>query len=134
VSFVRRHLRLANALALVAMLWLAGLPTLSQALTSATGQTRWVEVCTAQGMRLLAVSEAAAAAGEDPVPPMSTDLSVGHCSFCSLAGGALGLPPTHEQAWLGARADALPWPPSPVPRAGTPQWGSAQPRAPPACS
>lgn len=116
------------------MLWLALVPTLSQALTSATGQARWVEVCTSQGMRLVAPDEAAAAAAGDPLPPLSIESAVGHCSFCSLASGALGLPPALEQAWPGGRADVLPWPPSQAAAVGTLPWSAAQARAPPTCN
>lgn len=73
---------------------LALLPTLSQALASATGERAWAEVCTAQGTRWVALDDAA------PDPASAGVFE--HCPFCG-AAPALGLPPA-PVAWLLASA------------------------------
>jgi hypothetical protein len=91
----RAHLRRHGWIALLAIWALALLPTLSQALASATGERAWAEVCTAQGTRWVALDDAA------PEPGPASVLE--HCPFC---GGtpALGLPPV-PAAWRLAAAD-----------------------------
>src|SRR5262245_31384367 len=60
-AMLLRTSRLPLWLALVAMLALAVLPTLSHALAFARGGAAWAEVCTPQGMRLVAVDAAQSA-------------------------------------------------------------------------
>ena len=90
----RRHLRRHGWIALVAIWALALLPTLSQALASATGERAWAEVCTAQGTRWVALDDAA------PEPGPAGVLE--HCPFCGVTP-ALGLPPP-PVAWRLAAA------------------------------
>ncbi len=130
---MRRHLRLINGFALVAMLWLAGLPTLSQALARATGQASWVEVCTPQGLRLQALDDAAAAGGESPADPGSLSATSGHCPLCSLGSSALGPPPPGAVPLPATGGDVHLARDRRSPVAEAP-WRGMQPRAPPAAA
>jgi hypothetical protein len=127
-----RHQRLSAWIALVAMLAMALLPTLSHALAHARGgASSWAEVCTPQGMRLVAVS------ADDSLPGGAPAQAAGHLEHCPLC--ALG---------ADALAPPLSLPPAlvlPLGRAGLPPlflqaphtlhaWRSAQPRGPPSVS
>lgn len=131
----RRHQRLLTWFALVAVLAMALLPTLSHALALARGDAgRWAEVCTPQGMRLVAVDLTLDAAGDGATGLPTAAGHLEHCPLCALGVGAMAPPPAPTPAlWLlPARAA-----PSPAflhaPR--TPQaWCTAQPRGPPSFS
>ncbi len=130
VTSLHRHLRPLTWLALVAVLALALMPTLSHALTFARGDTvAWAEVCTPQGLKVVAVDGRDA---EAPAAPVNIAAHLEHCPFCKLSShDALPLPPA-----LPAVAEPLP--PGPflpplwlqAPRT-LHAWASAQPRAPP---
>ncbi len=84
-------------IALLAVLAMAWLPTVSRALTHAGGgATAWVEVCTAQGMRLVAVPV------DEPAPGQAA-VHLEHCPLCTLAQDQLALP--------RCAVHALRWPP-----------------------
>lgn len=133
VNVLRPHLHRVTWLALVAVLALALMPTLSHALAFARGDAvAWTEVCTPQGIKVVALDSA-----EDPTPatPVSTGQHLEHCPFCKLGSDdALALPPA-------PLALAEPLPPGPflpplflqAPRT-LHAWAAAQPRAPPACA
>ncbi len=118
--------RLFAILAMLALLFASAAPTLSHAMAAA-GHEGWVQVCTAQGMRWVALE----ADAQTPQPPPATAAQLEHCPVCSLAGQPLACPP------------AAPLPlPAPSGRIGPPErfeqsprtahvWVSAQPRAPP---
>jgi hypothetical protein len=118
-------------LAIVA-LWFAALgPTVSHALAAA-GQTTWVEVCTAQGMRFVAVADDGA--GADAERPGSPAAHLEHCPYCTL--GAHGMAPPPATVVLPAPSDGRDGPPArfwQAPHAAH-AWCSAQPRAPPRLS
>jgi hypothetical protein len=85
------------------------------------------EVCTPQGARLVSSVPA-----RDPAPPAFGHFD--HCPFCSLHGGALGMPPARahhaEPISLGHGVPPLFLV---APRLSF-AWRAAQPRAPPALS
>jgi hypothetical protein len=122
VNIVRRHLRFANWLALVAMLALSLLPTVSHAL--AHPGSGFVEVCTPQGMKLVALAD-----GEKQ--PSNSALHLEHCGYCSASFNAVvmpALPPALPQLQtLGTQAPPLFLQ---APRTLF-AWRSAQPRGPP---
>jgi hypothetical protein len=124
-----RPARLPLWLALVAMLALALLPTLSHALTFARGGAAWAELCTPQGMRLVAVDAAQAAA--DTGAPAQAAGHLEHCPLCALGADLPMLPPAAPAALVLplAAADA------PALFLHAPRtlfaWRSAQPRGPP---
>lgn len=115
---------------MLAMVFAALVPTVSNALALATGSTQWVEICTAQGARWVAVDDAADTA-DGSSQPASAGAHLDHCPFCHL--GAPGwAPPPATPMWL----------PLPAVQAGPPErfltaphtahvWCTAQPRAPP---
>ncbi len=83
-------------LALWAMLAMALLPGVSHALAWAQGgHTQWAEVCTAQGLRLVAVADAAGT--QAPALP-AAHAQLEHCLFCAGGLGPAALPP----AWAPA--------------------------------
>lgn len=127
VFALRRHLRRGSWLALLAVLTFALAPTVSHALAHARGSTAWVEVCTPQGMQMVAVDSQSAPA---ETPALGGHLE--HCPWCGLGGSHLGLPPA-ELALRQASAprDAVP---ALFLQAHRPRfaWAAAQPRGPPA--
>ena len=70
------------------MLALALLPTVSHALAFAQGgKSAWAEICTPQGMKVVAVESAPG----DESAPVAAHLD--HCAFCAQAATTLGMPP-----------------------------------------
>lgn len=127
VQFHRRHRHLSAWFALLA-LWLAvATPMVSHAL-SAAGASVWVEVCTAQGMRLVPVA-ADHDAGSTPASLLGV---LDHCPYCSLGAHGAALPVADVTLWTAPTPQAL------LPRRflsaphTAPTWRSAQPQAPPA--
>lgn len=120
-------------LALVAMLALALLPTVSHAIAFAAMDSRggvaWAEVCTPQGMRLVAVDAAQPAA--DRSAPVQAAGHLEHCPLCALGADLPALPPAPPAALPLPLAAADP-PPLflHAPRTLF-AWRSAQPRGPP---
>jgi hypothetical protein len=122
MQHLRRHHHAFVRLALVAMLALACVPTLSRWLATAEGPLVWAQVCTPQGMKSL---------GDSPAAPVATQ-HLDACGFCTLAPGAAL--PAVESGWRAdAPVDMLPLHASTRPPAPT-AWTAAQPRAPPALS
>lgn len=95
MSFLCVHRRFTTWLALLAMVMGALAPAAAQAVVASTDRAQWVEVCSASGM-LWVKAEGLAAAGADLAdhdtggPLADTRM---HCPWCSLHGGAAGLPP-----------------------------------------
>jgi hypothetical protein len=116
---LRRHHHAFVRLALIAMLALACVPTLSRWLAAAEGPLAWAQVCTPQGMRSL---------GDGPAAPVVAQ-HLDACGFCTLAAGPV--PPVAALVWQ----DRQPGQPLPRPAAaasrGLPAWSLARPRAPP---
>ncbi len=110
---------------------MALLPTLSHALASARGDSAWAEICTPQGMRLVAVS---ADPDESSPAPLSAAAHLEHCPYCAQSAGTLGLPPAPMGVPFLPVASAEP----PALFLQAPHtlhaWRIAQPRAPPAHS
>jgi hypothetical protein len=130
VNALRRRLRSLAWIALLAVWALAVLPAVSRALASAGGAHGWVEVCSAQGSRM--VPNSAREAGGWPVP--ASIGHVDHCPLCVLGADQAPLPPAAgAPAKPVAGACALsPWPGRAA--RGLSDWAGAQPRAPPALS
>jgi len=117
----RRRPRLGWAAALLAAWALALLPTLAQALAHAGGGTHWVQVCTAQGARWVALDDRPA---PDPLPQAAV------CNWCLSTPFALpppvaALPADARGAAFAASPAAADAPPR---RAG---WRAPPPRGPP---
>lgn len=126
--------------ALLAMLAMALLPALSHALTRAVGaDVAWVEVCTAQGMRLVALPGGPAAPGDSaaqtlaPEPaPLQAAAHLEHCAWCTLAPDQAP-PPALPADGLRWPPPGLPWPAVAVSPAKAPDHHLPLPRGPPAC-
>jgi Protein of unknown function (DUF2946) len=114
-------------LALLAMLAVALLPTVSHALAHARGGVvAWAVVCTPQGLR--GVTVASATPDPDVAP---TTVSLEHCPLCTLAADQPGLPSAFGPADLRRPFDAARQPPSASAPCARPAWPQAQPRGPP---
>jgi hypothetical protein len=136
VYALRPQIRPLTWIALVAILALALLPTLSHAWarSQAQGAGGWAEVCTLQGPQRVAVD----AEGKlvDTVIEAAADTAsaahLQHCPLCALSFDVPPLPPAALAALpLALASDAPPAAFLHAPR--TPfAWRSAQPRGPPA--
>lgn len=118
MNAVRRFHRLSSGLALLAVLAFTLLPTLSRAMAAAAGG--WTEVCTPQGMKLVAVDDGG---GE-----IATTIDA--CGHCTLAAHAP--PPPAPLALALPPAGFSEVPPRFLQAPATAHaWASANPRAPP---
>lgn len=123
VHAARHHCRLTVWVAILAMLALALLPTISRAMAYGGG---WTEICTPQGMQWVSADGERAAA-----PPDGTSPQVDHCHFCQLAASGTAPLPASAPALVLPLTGAEP-PRLFVQAARTLRaWCSAQPRAPP---
>jgi hypothetical protein len=124
VQIVRRLFRQATWLAIVAMVGLALVPTVSHALAASGPGNPWAEICSVAGGKLVMADAAGAQA--------DAGVHLGHCPLCGqLADSpALPMPPSGGLA-VPDGADFLPmlFGQSPSPLFA---WAAAQPRAPPA--
>lgn len=125
-------LRRSCWLALFAMLAMALLPTVSHAFAASRGQTSWTEVCTAQGVRIVAIDNDGAASSESAPAPASKHLQ--SCPFCAPALGALGMPPAALYTPAPRPTAAKPAAQPAQARSEALAWRNAQPRAPPSLS
>lgn len=128
MSFLRLRRRFAAWLAIVAML-LGGLaPTLAQARMVGSDRADWVEICTTTGMVWVKADTGELAQGIDG-PPAGAEASP-HCPWCTLHGGASGLPPAEAVA---VRPLSLAEQPPALYRAPLTNtvWATARSRAPP---
>ena len=119
--------RLISWLALLAVVMAALAPTMSRAL-GREAAAAWVEVCTAQGSRWVALDGQGDAGSSDAGHPGE------HCPYCSLHVPVLGTPPADAPVLvLPALVHAVPTAFLAAPRT-LHAWVVAQPRAPPAFS
>lgn len=107
------------------------MPSIARAVAYARGDApTWVEVCSAQGPRLVALAADAEAAAPD-TPAVVHD-PFDHCPYCSLAAHA-ALPPAAPAAWTPLRGLSERVPERFLSAALTPHpWAAARPRGPPA--
>jgi hypothetical protein len=125
----RRNIGHSAWIALLAVLAMALVPTLARALAHGQGVgTQGVEVCTAQGMKLVAVADHGAADPDDAGPSLLPQFE--HCPFCTLGHGAPALPTWgHEVPPPVGASDRPSW--IELPPQALDGWRSAQPRGPP---
>ena len=125
LNSARHHRRLTAWIALFAMLAFALVPTLSRAMSHAQGNSAWAEVCTPQGLKLVALGN-----GEQ-APVQANGHHLDHCAFCGLAGDGAApwpsLPPTLPTVLAGTEVPRLFLQAAHTPFA----WRSAPARAPP---
>lgn len=115
--------RFAAWLAVFAMLLAALAPTVSHALSPATGGT--IEVCSVDGPRSIPDPDAPA-----PAPHNALE----HCPFCATQAGSFALPNAPLPAFDAPRGDDVPPPPVAIDRPAQDAPLAARPRAPPAFS
>ena len=124
---LRRHLSSITSFALVAMLALALLPTLSRSAAWLRGDaaTAFAQICTPQGMKRLD------AAARTPAPqlPLRADASLDACDYClQLVAGGVPSAAAVAQPTFVLQLAQPPASSAPALRSG---WRSPQPRAPP---
>ena len=120
--------RLVSWIACVAILVGALAPGVSHALQARTGDSTWVEVCTALGAKLVKV-DASSDESTSPAGPL-----LEHCPYCSLQADQIALPPVSPPLPVLSLLDAGP-PERFFSAPRTPfAWAAAQPRAPPRVS
>ena len=128
MQFFRELRRRTAGLALLAMLAMVLMPTLSHALGQAAGADA-VEICTAQGKAWVQAD----ASGDGPRPAAAAG-PLDHCPYCSLGTQLPALLPA-PLAWVPPARLLQAYPERFYRAARTPQaWRSAQPRAPPSFS
>lgn len=119
-------------LALAAMLAMALLPTVSHTLAFVRGgAAAWAEVCTPQGLRVVAGNPGEVDRGAVPLQAAG---QLAHCPLCTLAADHPGLPAAPLQAGVLLRFDAVRLPPATPLQRSLPTWPRAQPRGPPAAA
>jgi Protein of unknown function (DUF2946) len=130
MCWFRLRLQAIQWLALLVMVALAILPTLAHALArSQGGTTTWAEVCTPQGMKLVAVDLDDATAGAAGQAQAGSHLE--HCPYCTGSGTPPALPAApFTSPDFDPRASFLPPLYLQAPHTLF-AWRSAQPRAPP---
>lgn len=121
MNTARRFHRASSWLALLAVLAFTLLPTVSRAMAAATGG--WTEVCTPQGMKLVALG--------DEGGGIATTLDA--CDHCTLAAHAPPPPPAVAPVLASAALAEVPVLFLQAPRRPF-AWQPAQSRAPPARS
>ena len=113
---------------------LALLPTLAHARAFGAGDgTHWLEVCTPQGVRWVAVADSATPGAADlPAPPVSVAGHLEHCPWCPPAHADCPVLPVPRASFAVAPAGAgKPGLRFVQAQPAAPPWRPAQPRAPP---
>jgi hypothetical protein len=128
MSFLRLRRRFAAWLALVAMLLGALAPTIAQARMGGSDRADWLEICTTTGMVWVQADTGELAQKIDG-QPAGSDASP-HCPWCTLHGGASGMPPVEAVAMLPAPLAEQPSAFYRAPLTDT-VWATARSRAPP---
>lgn len=125
--------RLFSWIALLAILGGALAPAVSHAVYAKTGKS-FLEICTAQGTRLIAV-DADTASANGALKGAQHDVVMEHCPFCVPHAGSLGLQPAGEIVFILPPDRGNYHPPlffsAPRPLHA---WAVANPRAPPVLS
>lgn len=126
--FLRLRRRFAAWLAMVAMLLAALAPTIAQARIAGGDRADWLEICTTTGMVWVKV-DADQPVQKADAQPAGADASP-HCPWCTLHGGASGLPPVVAVPVLPLPLAELPPAFYRAPLTDT-VWATARSRAPP---
>lgn len=126
----RLHRRITAWLALLALVVGALAPTVAQAMVAAGDRAEWLEVCSVSGMVWIK-ADTGEISQQQPDGSGSSGAPSQHCPWCTLHGGAAGLPPAAAMhGELPARLTDLPPAFYRAPLATT-AWAPAQSRAPP---
>lgn len=125
----RLHRRLTAWVALFALVLGALAPTVTQAMVAAGDRGDWLEVCSVSGMAWIKADTGEVSKQQPDGSAPGNGVSP-HCPWCTLHGGAAGLPTAAVQPDLSARLTDLPPAFYRAPLA-TSIWAPAHSRAPP---
>ena len=128
-----RHRRFTLWLAALALAFSALAPVMSHALALASGSSRWVEVCTAQGSRWVQLEDAGRGApGPESGGPLAGHQD--HCPCCPHVSQGMAPPPAPVTPLPAlAMKEGAPERFLTAPRTAH-AWRPAQPRGPPSCA
>ena len=121
----RLYRRFTAWVALLALVLGALAPTLTQAMVAGGERADWLEVCSVSGMVWVKADT-----GELAQQPPDGSAAGQHCPWCTLHGGAAGLPASQALPELPLRLTDLPPAFYRAPLSAT-VWAPAQSRAPP---
>lgn len=135
---LRAFRRFLSWLTLFAVLGGAMAPTISHALARGKAGQGWLEVCTAQGIRLVSMdvgTQASTSEHEKQGQQAPPHAFLEHCPFCVPHGGSVALPAIPEIAFALPATVSAYYPPLyfSAPRSLF-VWATANPRAPPILS
>lgn len=122
----RLHRRFIAWVALLALVLGALAPTVTQAMVAGGERADWLEVCSVSGMVWVKADTGELA----QQPPDGSAAGQQHCPWCTLHGGAVGLPASQALPELPPRLTDLPPAFYRAPLSAT-VWAPAQSRAPP---
>jgi Protein of unknown function (DUF2946) len=106
MPLLRLHRRITAWLAMLALVMGALAPTVAQAMVSGGDRADWLEVCSVSGMVWV---NADTGESGDRQPDSGAPMVAGqHCAWCTLHGGAAGLPALSVGTALTARLTDLP--------------------------
>lgn len=129
MAFLRLHRRFTAWLAMLALVLGALAPTVTQAMVADGERDGWLQICSVSGMVWV---KADAAQPDDPQPGSGAPQGQAsqQCAWCTLHGGAAGLPAADLPPVLPAQLTELPPAFFFEPTAAA-VWAPAQSRAPP---
>lgn len=133
MAFFRLHRRFSAWLAMLALVLGALAPTVTQAMVAGGDRAGWLEICSVSG---IAWVKADTGEVRDQQPDGRAPVGGGlgqHCVWCTLHGGAAGLPAGDMVFGLPDRLTDLPPAFYLAPMAAS-VWMSAHPRGPPKAS
>lgn len=128
MTLTRLHRRFTAWVALLALVLGALAPTVTQAMVAGGDRAEWLEVCSVSGMVWVKADTGEVAQQPDGGAPMGEASQ--HCPWCTLHGGAAGLPTSQARLPLPPRLTDLPPAFYRAPLSAT-GWAPAQSRAPP---
>ncbi len=125
----RLHRRLTAWVALLALVFGALAPTVTQAMVAGGDRADWLQVCSVSGM-VWVQADTGEVRDQQPDGGSPMDDASQHCPWCTLHGGVAGLSPASHSIDLPPRLTDLPPAFYRAPLAAT-VWAPAQSRAPP---
>jgi hypothetical protein len=129
MPLLRLRTRFAAWLAIVALLLGALVPMVTQAMVRGGERDGWLQICSVSGM-VWVQTEAAVSNDQPPVGDAPLSKAAQHCAWCTLHGGAAGVPVADRPVVLAARLTEPPPAFFVAPPAAS-IWLPAQSRAPP---
>lgn len=132
MAFFRLHRRFAAWLAMLALVLGALAPTVTHAMVSSGDRDGWLQICSVSGM-VWVKADAGRPGDQQPDSGAPQGNATPHCAWCTLHGGAVGLPAADLPSPQPLRLTELPPAFFFEPTAAA-VWAPAQSRAPPLAS